>query len=226
MKSKASCMPVIFGLLVPALIVLRLAPSPAEIMEKNRIQEGVSNCRRIISALRAYAADHGGDYPDKSLANPRGSNEVFRILFKEDIVTNERIFGCPLSPFVPDGNIGDDANHAEALKAGENHWAMTAGLDDSATGYAPLVYENPAIATWPPAWNLDARGTPTRGRSWRGGVILGSNDSSVSLHPLALKKGTEVPLRKHFGTDTEEKDSFEVTMDPATLTESAVLDVD
>lgn len=175
--------------------------------ERGQISKGIANGRQIITALRIYASDHDGWYPDAFLTNPQSSNEVFRTLFKEHIIENESIFGSYVSPYYPDGNIGTGPEFAKALEAGENHWAMTAGLGDSAAGDIPAIYENPAVPSWPPKWNSRAAGKSVPGRSWswHHGVIVGRNDSSVGMQPLESGKGTAAGLAK--GSDG--KDLFE-----------------
>jgi hypothetical protein len=117
-------------------------------------------------------------------------------MFIHGAADNELIFGCPNSLFVPDGNIGKPPDYLEALKPGENHWAMTKGLNDSAGGEYPLVYENPSEASWPPKWNADVAGQPRPGRCWANGtVIVGMNDSSVTMQKLESKKGDHVGLQ-------------------------------
>lgn len=154
----------------------------------------ISNCRQIILSIRLYAADEGGAYPDAKLPLAKDSNAVFRQLFVEGSVEDEKIFGC-YGLFFPDGIIGASPDYDEALMPGENHWAMTKGLDDASPGGVPLVFENPAAATWPPIWNADAVGQPVKGRSWSGGrIIIGTNDTSVQLMKLSSKTGTSVPL--------------------------------
>ena len=118
---------------------------------------------------------------------------IFRELFKAGSIDNETVLGCPASKDGnPDGNIGkSDPEFAEAVKSGENHWAFTSGLTDSASGSYPLVYENPVGGEWPaPTWNCDAAGTGAIGRSWSGGkVIVGMNDSSVLTQQCTSPKG-------------------------------------
>jgi hypothetical protein len=195
-KRRCTWTQVIVGLIASLLIVAWLAmPTIIVCGETGEVTKGISNCRQIVTALSIYASEHDGKYPDAFLKNPRNSNEVFRELFKEGILDNEMIFGCPVSPFVADGNIGEAPEFKQALEAGENHWAMTRGVNDRDSGSIPLVYENPVIAAWSPKWNVDARETKTRGRAWKNGIIIGMNDSSVGIQPLASKTGTAVPLK-------------------------------
>ncbi|MEI6535563.1 MAG: hypothetical protein WCN98_09510 [Verrucomicrobiaceae bacterium] len=157
----------------------------------------MSNCKQIITTLKLYSADCNGNYPEYDLPNARTSNDVFRLLFKAGVADSETIFGCPLSGDGNyDGNIGDAPDYPEALKAGENHWAMTKGLTDSTSGKIPVVFESPADATWPPKWNADAAGTTKKGCAWKNGkVVIGFNDGSVEALPLESTKGDHVGLR-------------------------------
>ena len=118
-------------------------------------------------------------------------------MFKNGVADSEAIFGCPNSELGnPDGNIGTAPDCNEAVKPGENHWAMTKGLKDSDAGNIPLIYENPSEATWPPKWNPSLIGTDKPGRPWSAGkVIVGFNDGTVEALPLESTTGTSVGLR-------------------------------
>lgn len=211
------------GLAALAILASLAVPTFGRISERGNVTKGISNCRQIITAMKIYSADHDGKYPDAALTDPQSSNEAFRLLFTEGILDNEMIFGCPVSRFVPDGSIGgrDDTARSAAVDVGENHWAMTKGVTDSSPKEIPLVYENPVKPTWPPVWNADAAETNKHGRSWKNGVIIGLNDSSVGIQPLESKKGTSVPLKKKDG-----KDLFEAAIDPTTFPKGEVLNVE
>lgn len=173
--------------------------------------------------MKAYAADHDGKYPDSQLGNmPRNSNMAFRRLFNGKYTENEMIFTSPVSRFVPDGILGDDDEKRRALEPGENHWALTAGMDINKPGDIPLVYENPANASWPPNWSVDQRWTNTRGRSWTESIVVGQNDGSVSPRELAAKEGKAVGLAK----ERDGKDIFELAIDPVNFPKGEVLDID
>lgn len=168
--------------------------------EKQEVAQGIANCRQIISAMRSHASDHGGSIPDASgqptvAGDPDTANERFRLLFQEGVLDKEHIFGCPQSPYVPDGTIGAGPHFSDALKAGENHWMVTKDLADSAGGTVPFVYENATVASWNPKWNADTKRKPAPGRTWTQGIILGLNDGSVFLQKLASLEGSEVPLK-------------------------------
>jgi hypothetical protein len=143
----------------------------------------------------AYALDHDGKYPDAAFEHPLNSNEVFRKLFIEGYLSDERIFGCEVSPYHPDGVIGVAPDFREAVKAGENHWAMTRGQTGTVQNGIPLVFENPAVAAWPPKWDANAVEVAKPGRVWHGRkVIIGLNDGSVTTGRLNSRWGAAVSL--------------------------------
>lgn len=184
------------GIIVLLLLFALLAAVYARTLEKGTVTESVANCHQIILSLRLYAADAGGAYPDAKVPEARDSNTVFRQLIVSGYLEDEKIFGASDSPFIPDGDIGEKPEYARALQPNENHWAMTRGVDDSAPGGVPLVYENPAEPTWPPTWNVDAYGSPIKGKSRRRKIIVGTNDTSVEMMVLGSGQGTHVPLKK------------------------------
>lgn len=78
---------------------------------------------------------------------------------------------------------------------------MTAGLNDSSPGHTPLVFENPVNHDWPPHWNADAKETFDQDRCWKGArIIIGLNDSSVSLEYLRKSRGESVDLAPETGS--------------------------
>jgi hypothetical protein len=191
-RAYSGCLSMLAMVVAILLIGSLVIPFLSITTEKDQRYKGISNCRQIITAMKIFASDHDGKYPDAFLKNPRNSNEVFRELFKEGILDDEMILGCPVSPFVPDGNFGGAPDFKQAVEAGENHWAMTAGLLDKDSGSIPLVYENPVVASWPPKWNANATGTETRGRAGSFGIVIGMNDGGAVMQPLEPKTGTAV----------------------------------
>lgn len=193
-----------------------IVPTFSRTCAKGNITKTISNGRQIITALRIYSSEHGGFYPDWKAPDALTSNEVFRELFRKGATDNEKIFGAPLSRFVPDGDIGTPPDYAEAVKAGENHWAMTARVSDSDNGALPLVYESPTKATWPPTWNPDAKGTDAKGRAWSNGIVVGFNDCSIMVQRLQHNSGSSVPLKKldesTGGSESSGKDIFEMVV--------------
>lgn len=166
--------------------------------------KGVSNAKQIVIALKQFAAQNNSLYPD-SVSPAQGgaagggtvatSNDAFRNMFIEGIVTDERIFGCPGGYNTRDNNnIGNAPGYTLALQPGENHWAMTRGQTDTAVGNMPIVFENPATSSWPPQWDVDKAGQLAPGRAWAGGqVVVARNDGSAEVVNLASRQGISPP---------------------------------
>jgi prepilin-type N-terminal cleavage/methylation domain-containing protein len=184
-------------LLVVITIIAILAgaavPTFNSVQEKANQSNTIGNAKQIATALKIYAGDNNGSYPDSDATMPTTSNAAFVLLIQQDVLQDERIFTAKASKYIPDGNIGMPPAYAEALQAGENHWAMTAGITDSASAQAPLVFENATGATWPPTWNADAAGQTLKGRTWRGGkIVVAFNDTSVTALRLEAARGPSV----------------------------------
>ncbi|MBL9132600.1 MAG: hypothetical protein JNG86_15450 [Verrucomicrobiaceae bacterium] len=151
--------------------------------------KAVSNCRQIILSIKQYAAKHQSEHPDSFIMEGTGvrrtSNAAFRKLIEEKVVMEERIFGCPKSPYVPDSNIGIAPSFSEALKPGECHWMMVAGLNDDSAGNLPLVFENTLRVEWPLRWMVEKPGEAVRGRVWKGReIIVGRQDGGAEVYDL------------------------------------------
>jgi len=211
MKTKRNHAFTLIELLVVITIIAFLAslavPAYNGIQRMGNQTKGVNNCKQIILALKQFSKDNNSQYSD-SVTNPQtggvasSSNDALRFLIQEEIVADERIFGCPAG-YNPDGNIGVAPNYAMALIPGENHWAMTGGQTDATQGNMPLVFENPVSPGWPPQWNADVAGQIRPGRTWPGGeVIIGRNDGSVQVEKLQGKRGTVGPKVMAGGMDS------------------------
>jgi len=222
-KTFAPLAVVILLVLIMLLVWAEAAHQRAE-LAADRAQ-AVRNCHDIIVGLRLFSPDNQGIYPYWIYDEPRKiirtddrwgpiyashepvtSNDVFRELFKCGACErkDEVIFGCPRSPFHPDGDVGTAPLFKEALKDGENHWAMTGNLTDSSPADFPLIFENPADASATPRWDSDAAGLRKPGRCWADRtVVVGFNDGSV--RSMKLEPGTG--LRKLEG------DAFPVNVD-------------
>ena len=185
----------IFGVILPVFTISDVLEGNW-ITEKGNITKSINNCRQIAMALKVYASDNNGHYPDFAVPDAHSSNDVFRVLFKDGVLADERIFGSPVSPFKPDGNIGTAPDFLEALKSGENHWAMTKGISDASPANIPLIFENPSEATWPPKWDASLTGQVKPGRTWSGAsVVIGMNDGSVTKMKLDSRFGKSAGLK-------------------------------
>lgn len=212
MKTKHNHAFTLIELLVVITIIAILAslavPAFTMVQTQGNQMKGVSNCKQIIASLKLFSKDNNSMYPDMVNNQTTGggaggggmsggmattANVAFRRLIYDQIVTDERIFGCPAG-YNPDSNLGMPPGYGMALQAGENHWAMTAGQTDTTPGNMPIIFENPSSVGWPPQWNADVAGQIRPGRTWPGGkIIIGRNDGSVAVEPLNGKKGMVGP---------------------------------
>ena len=109
-----------------AILASAAVPTFNSVQDKANQASTAGNAKQIIAALRLYAGDNNGSYPDSDKAEePSSSNKAFALLIKADILNDERIFGAKSSKYFPDNNVGEAPEYAEALEPGENHWAMT-----------------------------------------------------------------------------------------------------
>ncbi len=169
----------IFCLLLLVFIVL---PGPRIAPQGNQLR-AVSNCRQIIITLQMYAKDHEGEYPDGQKREFHSANELFRELFKDRIVMDERIFGCPTSAFYPDNELGPSSDFPKALMPGECHWMLLKHQSLSSHPKTPIVIENSLTTSWPPKWSLETHAI--RGRSSpKRKIVIGRNDGSVAVEEL------------------------------------------
>ena len=191
MKNKLNKGFTLIELLVVITIIAILAslavPVFSKIQEKANQTKGINNARQITLALKLYAADNNGVYPDGNAADVTAaaatvSNAVYDSLLQQGIVTSEAIFGCPNSAFNPDGDL------ATPLTGAMNsvHWGMAQLASDSTNGGSAIVFESPAgggagmgSCTWGPP------GAIIQGRSWSGPrIIIGTNDGAVQTYAL------------------------------------------
>ncbi len=162
-----------------------------------------NNCRQIIMAMKIWANEHNGQFPDATLPEAKSANEVFRNLVVDDIISEERIFGAKQSRYQPDGNIGTAPAFAEAITPGENHWMMMTGLNEKSPGIIPFVFENAFSAQWPLTWSGSMFNEPLRGRAWKNGkIIVGRVDNSVNVETLVPENG-QLVLPPSFREDVE-----------------------
>lgn len=181
-------------------LVGALIPAGSQVSVKAPQSMAIGNCKQIANALKIYAGDHGGKYPDSAEPSPTTSNQAFRIFFREAILQDERLFNCPMSKFQTDGKIGTAPDFSKAVEPGENHWAMTKGVTDQSPASMPLVFENPKVPSWPPVWDTKLQGKPGKGRVWKGGkIIVGFNDTSVQA--VKIEPPTSGESKKDVFTD-------------------------
>ena len=182
----------IFGIVIVVGLAAVASPMMGVVSERANQMKASNNCRQIIMSMKVYASDHNGAYPTGATAN-----EAFRKLIQEEILPDERIFGSPVSRYMPDGNIGFRPEYASALMPGELHWMLVDDMNEKSPGAQALVFENSLDTTWPPRWDPKKKGSAVRGRTWKGPglifwdhqIVIGRNDVSVSVEPVDPKTG-------------------------------------
>ncbi len=176
-------------LLVVIAIIAILAsialPVFSSVQERGKQTKDMSNGKQIALALRQFALDNNGQFPDKiyvdintsyndpaavAVAAGSTSNDVFRWLFPT-YTTSEDIFVVPGSTFSPNGanNIIDNAGapSGNTLAAGENAYAYVAGLNDTSNPQLPLIADAfNQVAANPASYSTD--------KSQPGGVWAGT----------------------------------------------------
>lgn len=209
---------------VVLLLSTLIIPASRGVAKMGNQARAVNNCSRIIRALKYYADQNGGVFPDSQPDFFEGhkptANAAFRALFIERILGaqgnfpySEEIFGVPTSAYQPDGVIGSAPGFLETLKPGENHWMMVQGQSTTTVGNAPFVFENTLKPQWPLQWDVEKAGQAVRGRAWGSrSIIIGFVDGSVQIKKVRPTDGVvEFDLARLFnGTsppilDIEEK---------------------
>jgi prepilin-type N-terminal cleavage/methylation domain-containing protein len=156
-----------------ALLVGIAGPGLQMAMITARASAAAGNARQIAIALRGYAQDNDGAFPDsKGMTN---SNEAFRELFPAYMQV-ELNFVVPSSPV---GKKADNKIEPEArvLERGENHWAYVAGLSDSSHPLWPLIVDHTDGSGYYGTSETKPGGT------WRGGkaIVIRCDGGAVAM---------------------------------------------
>jgi prepilin-type N-terminal cleavage/methylation domain-containing protein len=159
-KTKTSSAFTLIELLIVIAIIAILAsialPAFIGVQRRAKQTKDLSNAKQIAIALRQFALDNNGEFPNKPysfglaytdssllpLSSSNVSNDAFRWLIPT-YTTSEEIFAVPGSKWNspgPDNKIDTTAG-GETLKAGENGYAYTAALQDTSNTLFPLVQD-------------------------------------------------------------------------------------
>ena len=177
---------VVIGVIL--LLLSLLGPHFGCIAHMSNQTSTLNNTRQMIMAMKIWAQENGGAYPDSFFQERPTANQVFRRIVQEEIIQDERIFGAKKSFVRIDGNIGVAPEFDQAVQPGENHWMMTAGLNTKSPANTPVVFENAISSTWPLRWFSTHQEELIRGRTWtKGKIIVGFNDNRVELIELQRK---------------------------------------
>jgi len=170
MTRKNSAAFTLIELLIVITIIAVLAgialPAYNGVKERGDQTKDLSNAKQIALALRQFAIDNNGAYPNKqpdaaakgdysaaAATAPVNSNEAFWWLFPNYLQT-EQIFavtGSAYTPSNPDNKIDNPATtgKVDTLKAGENTYAYVSGLSDTSNSTFPLIADGFATGSTP-----------------------------------------------------------------------------
>lgn len=162
--NKTSSAFTLIELLVVIAIIAILAsialPAFSLVQERGKQTKDMSNGKQIALALKQFATDHDGVFPNKlpaadyaaalPLAAGSKSNDALWWLFP-NYVTGEDIFvvaGSAWSPNPPDNKLdaAGAAGRADTLKAGECAYYYVTALSDTSNPQFPLVGDAGAAA--------------------------------------------------------------------------------
>jgi prepilin-type N-terminal cleavage/methylation domain-containing protein len=155
-------------LLVVIAIIAILAsialPVFSSVQERGKQTKDMSNGKQIALALKQFALDNNGEFPNKdydsgggdySTATPLtaadNSNQAFRWLLPT-YLTSEDIFVVPGSKWSPGADNRLDVAYGtqtDTLNAGENGYAYVCALNDTSNPQYPLLADGFAVGNIP-----------------------------------------------------------------------------
>jgi len=217
MKPKTSSAFTLIELLVVIAIIAILAsialPAFSSVQERAKQTKDLSNGKQIALALKQFALDNNGSFPQFAPNTSYGaassagtlaanSNEAFWWLFPT-YLTAEDIFtvgGSKWSKGQPDNSIDLAGAGARllTLAPGENAYLYVLGLNDTSNPQFPLIADavvNPAAA--PYQYTVDQN---TAGGVWKGrraivvfadgsGKVMTCDDTAAPLAPSIFRPG-------------------------------------
>ena len=142
---------VLIGIIVSLISLLPFGISLAQ--KRDKQIKDLSNARQIALALKNFATDHDGEFPNKEpgadytgaddLTSGNKSNDAFWWLFPV-YLTSEDIFtvrGSAWSPSPPDNKLDSPGSteRLETLRQGECAYLYVTGLNDNSNPEFPLV---------------------------------------------------------------------------------------
>jgi prepilin-type N-terminal cleavage/methylation domain-containing protein len=128
-------------LLVVITIIAVLAgvsmPVFSKVQMNGRMTAALQQTHGIYIALKGYAGDHDGAFPEAN----ENANEGYRQLLPRYIEKEEpfRVPNCPWHKESknggkgPDNDLGERPDYSQALERGENHYAYVTGLNDGSS---------------------------------------------------------------------------------------------
>ena len=142
---------VLIAIIVSLISLLPLAISLAQ--KRDKQIKDLSNARKIVLALKDFAMDHDGEFPNKEpsadytgaddLTSANKSNDAFWWLFPV-YLTSEEIFivrGSAWSPSPPDNKLDSPSSveRVDTLREGECAYLYVTGLNDTSNPQFPVL---------------------------------------------------------------------------------------
>ena len=154
------------------------------------ITKSTADARSVGLALRLYANDNNGAYPNgKNDQNEpiTTSNDAFRSLIPT-YIQNESVFTVATSKAGPkaDNKI---TNASDILERGENHWAYVAGLNSSSNSMWPLVVDSTDGSGYYTDKETELGGT------WKGTktIVVNTDNSATAIKVLGTGSKRYLP---------------------------------
>jgi prepilin-type N-terminal cleavage/methylation domain-containing protein len=165
MKTKTSSAFTLIELLIVIAIIAILAsialPAFIGVQRRAKQTKDLSNGKQIAIALRQFALDNNGEFPNRAYAYNKSytdttlgalttSNDAFRWLVPQ-YTTSEDIFQVPGSAWNPTiaDNKYDTTAAGETLTAGEVGYSYVSALTDTANPLFPIVQDGWSTAAIP-----------------------------------------------------------------------------
>ena len=197
---------------VIAILASFALPAFLGVQERAKQTKDLSNGKQIVLALRQFALDNNGTFPQTVpaaaypsatlLTSASPSNDALWWLFPT-YLTDEFIFAVPGSQWNvpgPDGamDAAGSAGRVQTLKIGENGYAYTLGLNDTSDAGFPLLEDGMVTGATPP-WQYTTDKT-VKGGVWGGkkaviifvdgsGTVSTCNDLAVPASPTVFRPG-------------------------------------
>ena len=151
--------------------------------------KALSNARNIAMALKTYAHDHEGKFPDGNSASEAFSYLINPSSKFESYISDKKSFIVEGSAYTPtwaslgrtnkalialhflENPIKDFSHDKARLYPGENHWGYMGGLRDNGNGRWPLIFEG----------TTNTEGRYSRNKGEKGGFREGKSAITVRL---------------------------------------------
>jgi prepilin-type N-terminal cleavage/methylation domain-containing protein len=235
MRKRTSAAFTLIELLIVIAIIAILAsvalPAFIGVQERAKQTKDLSNGKQIALALRQFALDNNGSFPQNGpaatyatgapLGSGSTSNDAFWWLFPT-YLTDEFLFAVPGSAWNstpgPD-NVMDAAGSAKrtlTLAAGENGYCYVLGLNDTSNAGFPLLADGlitPAASPWNYTTNKTVKGGVWGGKK---AVIIFVDGSGAGMKCDDFTTSATNPTVFRPGSTTDS--IFQASSTPTTIT--------